>query len=246
MITFPGDRSFFDTIGETRRRGLEAGFAGQKGKWGFMLNYSLTEATFQSNFTTAGEGNSSSFETPNGYYQLGRMIQVEPGDTMPGVPLHNLNATISYQATPKWKIGLTAVAHSSSYVRGNENNEHKAGESYQETTETTIDPDAPGYDRYLTTRKGSNNPGKLPGYVVFNLQSTYQFTEGLSATLLINNIFDEEYFSAGALELNPFSPGKYGAIGPDGYNHNSLEWESNTFVSPGAPRAAWVGVNWTF
>ncbi|MAP27937.1 MULTISPECIES: TonB-dependent receptor domain-containing protein [unclassified Methylophaga] len=246
MITFPGDRSFFDTIGETRRRGLEAGFAGQKGKWGFMLNYSLTEATFQSNFTTAGEGNSSSFETPNGYYQLGRMIQVEPGDTMPGVPLHNLNATISYQATPKWKIGLTAVAHSSSYVRGNENNDHKAGESYQETTETTIDPDAPGYDRYLTTRKGSNNPGKLPGYVVFNLQSTYQFTKGLSATLLVNNIFDEEYFSAGALELNPFTPGEYGAIGPDGYNHNSLEWESNTFVSPGAPRAAWIGVNWNF
>lgn len=246
MVTFPGDRSFFDTIGETRRRGLEAGFAGKSGKWGFMVNYSLTDATFQSNFTTAGEGNSSSFETPNGYYQLGRMIQVEPGDTMPGVPLHNLNATITYQATPKWQIGLTAVAHSSSYVRGNENNKHKAGESYQETTETIIDPDAPGYDRYLTTRKASNNPGKLPGYVVFNFQSTYQFTKGLSATLLVNNIFDKEYFTAGALELNPFSPGKYGAIGPDGFNHNSLEWESNTFVSPGAPRAAWVGINWQF
>ena len=46
---------------------------------------------------------------------------------MPGVPLHNLNANVSYEVTPKWQMGLTAVAHSESFVRGNENNEHKKG-----------------------------------------------------------------------------------------------------------------------
>ncbi len=47
---------------------------------------------------------------------------------MPGVPLHNLNATVSYNVTPKWQVGITAIAHSESYVRGNENNKHRPGE----------------------------------------------------------------------------------------------------------------------
>ena len=36
--------------------------------------------------------------------------------------------------------------------------------------------------------------------------------------MLVNNLFDKEYFSAGRLGRNPFSPSINGAIGPDGYN----------------------------
>ncbi|KKM90653.1 hypothetical protein LCGC14_1236510, partial [marine sediment metagenome] len=223
----------------TRRQGLEAGLSGQKGKWGFSVNYSLTDATFEDNFTIAGNDNSSSYEDFAGNYNYSRLIDVEAGARMPGVSLHNLNATLNYQVTPKWQMGITAVAHSSSYVRGNENNEHQAGQVVYETVDISG-------TQTLVARKSTNNPGKVPGYMVFNFQSNYQLTKNFSVNLLVNNIFDKEYFSAGTLGRNPFTPGTYGAQGPDGYNHNSLEWNSTNFVAPGAPRAAWVSVRWLF
>ncbi|HEC75004.1 MAG TPA: TonB-dependent receptor [Methylophaga aminisulfidivorans] len=239
LVSYPDNRNFFDSIGSTRRQGLEAGISGQKGKWGFSVNYSLTDATFQDKFTIAGNDNSSSYEDYLGNLSYSRLIDVEPGSRMPGVSLHNLNATLNYQVTPKWTVGLTAVAHSSSYVRGNENNEHQAGQIIYETVEVAG-------SNTLVARKATNNPGKVPGYMVFNFQTNYQLTKNFSVNLLVNNLFDKEYFSAGTLGRNPFTPGTYGARGPDGYNHNSLEWNSTNFVAPGAPRAAWVSVRWLF
>jgi hypothetical protein len=64
--------------------------------------------------------------------------------------------------------------------------------------------------------------------------------------MLVNNLFDKEYFSAGRLGVNPFSPSINGAIGPDGYNHNSGDWLSTNFVAPGAPRGIWFSLNWHF
>ena len=239
LVSFFGGQNFFDSIGKTRRQGIEAGLSGQKGKWGFSVNYSLTDATFEDHFTTGGHDNSSSYEGFSGNRNYSRLIDVEPGATMPGVPLHNLNATVSYQLTPKWNVGLTAIAHSSSYVRGNENNKHREGVVVYETT------DQAG-KAVTVARKPTNNRGTIPGYMTFNLQSNYQLTKNFSVNLLVNNIFDKEYFSAGALGRNPFSPSTYGAVGPNDYNHNSLEWNSTNFVAPGAPRAAWVSVRWLF
>jgi outer membrane receptor protein involved in Fe transport len=90
------------------------------------------------------------------------------------------------------------------------------------------------------------NPGKLPGYATFNFQTRYSFTPNLNISLLVNNIFDKEYFTAGRLGRNPFSPSINGAIGSDGYNHNSNDWLSTNFIAPGAPRGAWLGLNWQF
>ena len=239
LITFPGNRNFFDTIGDTRRQGIELGISGQKDRWGFSVNYALTHATFEDDFTIAGNDNSSSYEDFIGNYDYSRLIDVGPGDRMPGVSLHNLNATVSYMITPKWEIGVTAIAHSESYVRGNENNKHRRGVVLTETIDD-------GGVQTVVTRKPTSNPGKVPGYMTFNVQSTYNFNENLSVNLLVNNVFDHEYFTAGTLGRNPFSPGTYGAIGPDGYNHNSLEWDSTNFVAPGAPRGAWLSMRWRF
>ena len=153
LVTYPDNRNFFDSIGSTRRQGIEAGISGQKGKWGFSVNYSLTDATFEDKFTIAGNDNSSSYEDYYGNLSYSRLIDVEPGSRMPGVSLHNLNATLNYQVTPKWTVGLTAVAHSSSYVRGNENNEHKPGQVIYETVEVAG-------SNTVVARKVSNNPGK--------------------------------------------------------------------------------------
>ncbi|MDR5171310.1 TonB-dependent receptor [Methylobacillus flagellatus] len=237
MIGFPGNRNFFDTIGDTRRQGLEAGITAAFEKWRLRLNYALTEATFQDSFWMPANDNSSSVEEFYGNHDYSRRIQVKPGNRMPGVPLHNLNATLSYQVTPKWQIGLTAVAHSFAYVRGNENNKHRQGETIYETN---------GNGQLIARPVQTNNPGITPGYMVFNLQTSYRINSEWTLGLRINNLLDKEYFTAGRLGRNPFSPSIYGAIGPSGYNHNSNDWLMTNFLAPGAPRAAWISLSYEF
>jgi len=232
FVAVGGGSGFFDSIGNTRRRGIEAGLSGQHEKWGFSVNYALTEATFQDKFLMISADNGTAIYVPS----IGNsIIEVDKGDTMPGVSRHNLNATVSYLVTPKWQVGVTAIAHSSSYVRGNENNEHKVGQV--QTRELG------GVE---VSRQPMTNPGTIPAYATFNFQTSYKATKTLTVSLLVNNVFDKEYFSAGGLGRDPFSPSINGAIGPDGYNHNSNDWQSTNFIAPGAPRGAWVGLNWVF
>ncbi|WP_297810675.1 TonB-dependent receptor [uncultured Methylophaga sp.] len=232
-----GSSGFFDSIGDTRRRGLEAGLSGQKGRWGFSVNYSMTDASFENDFFMYSEDNSSA-QYLDGYGS--NTIKVEKGDKMPGVPLHNLNATLSYMVTPKWQVSLTGIAHSEIYVRGNENNDHETGKA--QLRQVTF----PDGSTRMVARQTPYNPGKLPGFATFNFQTSYKFTPNLTVNFLVNNIFDKEYFTAGRLGRNPFSPSINGAIGPDGYNHNSSDWLSSNFIAPGAPRGAWLSVNWVY
>ncbi|WP_230346799.1 TonB-dependent receptor domain-containing protein [Methylobacillus methanolivorans] len=240
MIGYPGNRNFFDTIGDTRRQGLEAGITAAFEKWRLRLNYALTEATFQDKFWMPANDNTSSVEEYFGNQEYSRRIQVKPGNRMPGVPLHNLNATLSYMVTPKWQVGLTAVAHSFAFVRGNENNKHRAGEVLYDS----VVDDSGAIIQVV--RQAANNPGTTPGYLVLNLQTSYQLNSEWTLGLRVNNLLDKEYFSAGRLGRNPFSPAVYGAIGPDGYNHNSNDWLMTNFLAPGAPRAAWISLSYSF
>jgi outer membrane receptor protein involved in Fe transport len=234
FVTYGNGAGFFDSIGRTRRRGIEAGLSGKKDKWGFSLNYGLTDATFQDNFFMISNDNSSSTFV-KGY---GNVIEVKKGSTLPGVALHNLNASISYEVTPKWQVGMSAVLHSDSYVRGNENNEHKVGVE-------VVGRDSVGVGKQ-GLRQPTSNPGTVPGYAVFNFQTSYKFNSEWTATMLVNNLFDREYFTAGRLGRNPFSPSIDGAIGPDGFNHNSNDWLSTNFIAPSAPRGVWFSLNWQF
>lgn len=232
---------FFDNIGKTRRRGLEAGLSGRSGKFSFGVNYSLTDATFQDKFVMLADDNNSG--THSDYYG-GYVIEVNKGDRMPGVSLHNLNANVGYQITSKWHVGLSAVMHSESFVRGNENNKHQPGVAQERVITVETSPGV--YELVSVNRQISTNPGKLPGYATFNFQSSYQFSKAWTATLLVNNILDKEFFSAGRLGRNPFSPSIQGAVGPYGYNHNSNDWLSTNFIAPSAPRGIWLNVNWQF
>ncbi|HEC75003.1 MAG TPA: TonB-dependent receptor [Methylophaga aminisulfidivorans] len=232
FVAVGGGSGFYDTIGDTRRRGIEAGLSGQKGKWGFSVNYALTEATFEDPFVMISDDNGSAvFDGTLG----AQIITVDKGDTMPGVSRHNVNATINYEVTPKWLVGFSAVMHSGSYVRGNENNDHEVGQvQYRELGGKKV------------PRRPMSNKGELPGFATFNFQTSYKFTPNMTATFLVNNVFDKEYYSAGRLGRNPFSPSVNGARGPDNYNHNSNDWLSTNFIAPGAPRAAWLSLNWQF
>lgn len=242
LVTVGAANSFFNTIGKTRRRGVEAGISGKLDRFTLGVNYSLTDATFQSEFDMISDNNSSAVTTDLGNAlasfngEAFQSITVKPGDRMPGIPLHNLNLNFSYEITDKWRAGFSAVMHSGSFVRGNENNKHQQG-----LTQTRVN----NLGNFVS-RQTSENPGKLDGYGVINFQTSYQISKEWSATMLINNIFDKEYFTAGRLGRNPFSPSINGAIGPGGYNHNSDDWLSTNFLAPGAPRAAWFSLRYQF
>ncbi|AKR42675.1 TonB-dependent receptor domain-containing protein [Methylophilus sp. TWE2] len=240
FIAVSNGLGFFDNVGNTRRRGIEGGISGKIDKWNFGFNYSLTDATFQDNFTMISEDNSSAvFDN----YYGNNVIKVKKGNRMPGVPLHNLNANVSYDLTDQWTIGFNTVIHSKSFVRGNENNEHRANvPQYRNVAvlENGVIRDV------LVPRQAGNNPGYVSGFGTVNFFTSYKISKEWTATLLINNLFDKEYFSAGRLGRNPFSPSIQGAIGPDGYNHNSNDWLSTNFIAPGAPRGVWFSLNWHF
>jgi len=241
FVAIGNSQGLFDTIGKTRRRGIEAGVSGQFDKISFSLNYGLTDATFEDNFIMLNEDNSSArFSQEYG----SNVIEVKKGNRMPGVPLHNLNASLSYKMTEKWTVGLSAVMHSDSYVRGNENNQHRVGQVQNRLV--TIQDENGTPQSVLVPRQVSTNPGVLPGYATFNFQTSYKLSPEWTASLFVNNLFDKEYFSAGRLGRNPFSPSIQGAIGPSGYNHNSNDWLSTNFIAPGAPRGVWFSLNWQF
>ncbi len=234
-----GGSGFFDTIGNTRRRGLEAGLSGKVDRWSFGVNYSLTDATFENNFEMISNNNSSARIVGGDGTGI---IQVKKGSTIPGVSLHNLNASINYEMTDSWILGLSTVVHSDSFVRGNENNEHREGVIRKTITYTNPVTGV----KTLVQTPATRNPGKVDGYAVLNFQTSYKFNKEWTGTMIVNNLLDKEYFSAGRLGVNPFSPSINGAIGPDGYNHNSDDWLSTNFIAPGAPRGIWFSLNWRF
>jgi outer membrane receptor protein involved in Fe transport len=242
LVSVGAANSFFNTIGKTRRRGIEAGISGKLDRLSFGVNYSLTDATFESTFDMLSDNNSSAFltDTSNALAAFNgegfKSITVKPGARMPGIPLHNLNMNIGYELTEKWRAGFSAVMHSGSFVRGNENNKHQTGVS-----QTRINSLG-----NLIQSPAVSNPGKVDGYAVINFQTSYQINKEWSATLLVNNIFDKEYFTAGRLGTNPFSPSIFGAVDRSGYNHNSDDWLSTNFLAPGAPRAAWFSLRYQF
>lgn len=235
LTALTGDLSFFQSIGDTRRQGIEFGFAGEYGKSDFRMNYSLTDATFQSHFKTFSTANSTATRDP--FFGPINVIDVRPGNVMPGVPFNNFNFNWGYKLTPKLKINTNMVAHSRSYLRGNENNAHTPN-----LPRTTAD----GIGRGTGGVIGNNYSGTAPGYAVLNMNGRYDFGNGWAASLMVNNVLDKKYYSAGRLGVSPFAPSTFGAIGPSGFNYNSNEWISSQFISAGAPRGVWASVSYDF
>lgn len=265
-------RSYFDTIGRTRRQGLELGVNGSLGRTDLKLSYSFTDATFQSRFYTVSPHNSTAdfnqnsgfvgdsevigqdvLPTPNASLNRGygtyRMIRVDPGARMPGIPAHALNLRISHRVTPAWRVGLGMVARSLAYLRGNENNLHQPAGTDQEVGRYYCSQaggcDFSGFSQ-LPVRAGRpfTSKGTVPGFAIFNLDNTLEVGKGLNLFAQVTNLFDRKYFSAGRLGVNPFSLGENGAIGPSGWNYNSSEWQNTSLVAPGAPRGLFVGLSW--
>jgi TonB-dependent siderophore receptor len=96
-------------------------------------------------------------------------------------------------------------------------------------------------DQYAHGNENNDDEGegaKVGGYTVVNLDTRYSFGDsGWQVFAKVNNVFDKEYYTGGMLGETFFEADGTFMDGED---------ERFALVSPGAPRAAWVGVRYEF
>ncbi len=110
---------YFKNVGETQRKGIELGLSGKLDKLRLSANYQFLDATFESPITFHNESNSSA--DGNGD------VHVSSGDQIPNIPRHSLKMRAAYDVLPQFTVGLTMVANTSVYARGDENNKDDNG-----------------------------------------------------------------------------------------------------------------------
>jgi outer membrane receptor protein involved in Fe transport len=168
---------YFSNVGKTRRQGLDAGLAGNAGKFSWNAGYSYLKATYQTPFELTSQGNSQA---------VGGEIDISKGDRLANLPSHAFKLRMQYAMTPNWTLGSNVNAFSDVYVRGNENNAHD-GVTQNDENETVL------------------ASGKLAGYTVVNLDTRYKLNNsGWQLFAKANNVFNKKYATGGMLGENWF------------------------------------------
>ena len=214
---------YFTNFGKTLRQGLEFSHDGRLRRVDWYASHTWLQASFRSQACILAENNSTRGTAPEctGGGQDDEIL-VRKGDRLPGLPEHGVKLGLAWRATDQLRLGADLQAFSSQLLRGNENNSHRPG-TYTDAGGTT---------------RTFDGPGKVGGYAVLNVNAEMGLGAGWQAFARINNLFDRRYASGGALAENPFVGGSFQA--------NSDHWRRESFVAPGAPRAAWVGVRYSF
>jgi len=102
---------FFQNVANTRRQGVEVGFKGSAWqRLKYYLSYAFVNATYQTNTTLA------SVTEPNG-------VQVNPGDSIPGIPQQNLKFGAEVAVLKDLWIGTDVISVSGNYLRGDDGNQ---------------------------------------------------------------------------------------------------------------------------
>lgn len=213
---------YFRNFGATRRQGIELGASAQFTRFSFGGGYTLLDATFESEETVNGEGNSSNDQAEDGEPGLEGVIEIEPGDRMPLVPRHMFKAYANARITSAFTVDVDLVAASGSFARGNENNLHEPDGTY-----------------YL-------GAGDSPGYAVVNLGGRYTLTRWLQLVGQINNLFDRRYYTASQLGASGFTDSETFIARPLPPINGEFPVRHSTFYAPGAPIRGWIGTRFTF
>ncbi|HAF00155.1 MAG TPA: TonB-dependent receptor, partial [Methylophilaceae bacterium] len=80
--------------------------------------------------------------------------------------------------------------------------------------------------------------GKVAGYTIFNADANWRFHQNWSAFLKVVNLTDRDYATMGILGTNAFN------TADRSFNATPALWQAEQFQSPGAPRAAWLGLRY--
>ena len=108
---------FFQNAGVTERLGVEFALNGSYNQVDWYANYSLVRATFESNLILPS--NQEVNDAANGQGELA----VEPGDRLPGVPLHTAKLGIACPIRAGWRVAVESIIASSQILLGDEGND---------------------------------------------------------------------------------------------------------------------------
>jgi outer membrane receptor protein involved in Fe transport len=114
---------YFQNAGDTRRAGVDVDLSGGRKRFQWYASYGLVEATFQSRLVLPGD------EEVNDAAEDGS-LPVEPGDRLPGIPVHSLKAGLRYALTGRWDVALESIVASSRFFHGDEGNDQDPLEGY--------------------------------------------------------------------------------------------------------------------
>ncbi|HLZ04746.1 MAG TPA: TonB-dependent receptor [Bradyrhizobium sp.] len=193
---------FFQNAGTTLRQGVEAKVDLTWNRWTAYANYTFVDATYRSFLTLSSPNNPMATVDP----VLGRVINVVPGDHIPGIPAHRLKIGGEYAITDAWKLGADVNFIGSQYLIHDDSN---------------------------------LNP-KVPAYWLVNMHTSYQITKNVQVFGLVQNLFNQHYYSAGTFfSTSGFNNSTLG--GPNLLTFN----DPRTFL-PGMPLAAYAGIKATF
>lgn len=209
FVSNSSSTGYFKNVAKTRREGVEAGLSSVSDRLSLSVNATFLRATYESPEQLGSEYNSAAVDG---------IIDVRPGDRIPGMPRHILKAAADYHWARDWSAGVGLVAVSGSLSRGNENNAHKAGVS-----------NADG-----VTAFGS---GQVAGYGVVNANVNWQPAPAWTLSAHVSNLFDRDYATAG--QLGPY------AFAPNGALRNTGS-EGSSFYTPGAPRSVAIRLRHVF
>jgi len=110
---------FFQNAGETQRLGAEVGLSGQVRRTAWYANYSLIKATFESRLTLPSNGRINDAANADGE------LVVEPGDRLPGIPLHSAKLGLSRVLLKGWTVALESILSSSRFFLGDQGNDQE-------------------------------------------------------------------------------------------------------------------------
>lgn len=215
-------RGYFSNIGATRRQGLEAAMSVREDNGlSWSARYNLLDATFRSEAVLVSQSNSTRDTDAT---LASDEIRVRPGNVMPGNPRHHLYLSWGWNSGGDgrgWSATTALRAFSRAYVRGNENNQHRAG--------TVVG---------LTDTRTYAGAGETPGYAVIDLNAKWRFDKRTSLSAKVGNLFDRRYSTGGFLAENAFPGGRFAV--------DSDTWTRETFFSPGSPRNLWLSLSHKF
>lgn len=215
---------YFKNFGKTRRQGIEMGLNARPSKdLTVGVNLTLLDATYRTAEVIDGSSNSSNAGAAAGFPGTGGTLQISPGDRIPLLPRRIMKLFADWDIAAQWRVGADLLASSGANARGNENGQDQ--------------PDGIYY----------TGPGRSAGYAVLNLDADYRPTRSVKVFLHVDNALNRQYATAAQLGANGFAAnGNFIARQFPQNAQGDYPVSSGTFLAPGAPRTAWVGVRYTF
>lgn len=110
---------YFQNVGVTQRMGIDLEYHRRYGHWTMYGSYVWTDARYENSIRLPASANSNA--DPNG------VIQVEPGDKIPSIPLHTFKLRFEFAPSETALISTSLMSRAGIYARGDENNRDRNG-----------------------------------------------------------------------------------------------------------------------